>query len=154
MRRIRVLGMAVLGIVMTLGLVVTSGSPAQAANRMQIHEIYYNSPGPDDGSNSSLNHEWVQLHNTSGSRIKLTGWTLRDRCGCGHVYKFGTYTIKAHGYVKIHTGRGTNTQTDRYWGRSWYVWNNTGDRATLKNRSGTVIDRCSYTGTSRGYKIC
>jgi hypothetical protein len=146
MRRIRTAGMAVLGIVMALGLVVASSIPAQAAFRMQIYKIQYNSPGTDDGSNSSLNAEWVQLHNTSGSRIKLTGWTLRDNCGCGHVYKFGTYTIKAHGYVKIHTGRGTNTQTDRYWGRRAYVWNNTGDRATLKNRAGTVIDRCSYNG--------
>ncbi len=152
MRRIRVAGVAVLGIIMTLGLVVTPGSPAQAANRMQIHEIYYNSPGPDTGSNSSLNHEWVQLHNTSASRINLTGWTLRDKQS--HVYTFGTYTIKAHGYVKIHTGSGTNTQTDRYWGRHWYVWNNTGDQATIKNRTGTVIDQCSYTGTSLGYKIC
>jgi Lamin Tail Domain len=141
-----------LGLVIALGLAVTSGSPAQAANRMQIHEIYYNSPGSDSGSNSSLNHEWVQLHNTSGSRIKLTGWTLRDKQG--HVYTFGTYTINAHGYVKIHTGKGTNTQTDRYWGHSWYVWNNTGDQATLENRSDTVIDRCSYTGTSTGFKIC
>ena len=64
------------GLVMAVGLAVISGSPAQAANRMQIHEIFYNSPGSDTGSNSSLNHEWVQLHNTSGSRIKLTGWTL------------------------------------------------------------------------------
>jgi len=141
------------GLVIALGLAVTSGSPAQAANRMQIHEIYYNSPGSDTGSNSSLNHEWVQLHNTSGSRITLTGWTLRDKQG--HVYTFGTYTISAHGSVKIHTGKGTNTQTDRYWGHSWYVWNNTGaDQATLKNRSDTVIDRCSYTGTSTSFKIC
>jgi hypothetical protein len=28
--------------------------------------------------------------------------------------------------VKIHTGKGANSQTDRYWGRGWYVWNNTG----------------------------
>jgi hypothetical protein len=46
----------------------------------------------------------------------------------GHIYTFGTYTIKAHGYVKIHTGRGINTQTDRYWDRRWYVSNNTGIR--------------------------
>jgi len=144
--------MAMVGLVMPLGLVVTSGSPAQAATRMQIHEIYYNSPGPDTGSNSSLNAEWVQLHNTSGSRINLAGWTLRD--AQNHVYKFGTYTIKAHGYVKIHTGKGTNTQTDRYWGRSWYVWNNTGDTATLRGHLGGVIDQCGYTGTATGYKIC
>jgi hypothetical protein len=34
------------------------------------------------------------------------------------------------------------------------VWNNTGDQATLENRIDTVIDRCSYTGTSAGFKIC
>jgi Lamin Tail Domain len=119
---------------------------------MQIHKIYYNSPGKDTGSNWSLNHEWVRLDNTSGSRISLRGWTLQD--AAGHVYTFGAYTIDAYGHVKIRTGKGTNTQTNRYWGRSWYVWNNTGDTATLRNRAGTVIDRCSYTGSSTGYKIC
>jgi hypothetical protein len=117
MRRIRIAGMAVLGIVMTLGLVMASSVPAQAVNRMQIHKIQYNSPGRDTGSNRSLNAEWVQLHNRSASRINLSGWTLRDNCGCGHVYTFHNYTIRAHGYVKIHTGRGTNTQTNSSWGR-------------------------------------
>ena len=87
------------------------------------------------------------------SAINLpAGWTLRD--AQGHVYTFGTYTINAHGYVKIHTGKGTNTQTDRYQGRSWYVWNNTGDTATVKNQIGVVIDKCGYIGSAAGYKIC
>ena len=152
MRRIGFVMPGALALAMALGLVMTSASTALAAgHRIQIHEIYYNSPGSDTGSNSSLNHEWVQLHNTSGQRITLTGWTLRDQQN--HVYKFGTYKIKAHGYVKIHTGKGTNTQTDRYWGRSWYVWNNTGDQATVKNNNGNVIDRCAYSGGG-SYKIC
>ena len=67
---------------------------------MQISEIFYNSPGPDHGSNASLNAEWVLLHNTSGSRITMTGWTLRDG-GQKHTFTFGTYTIDAHGFVKI-----------------------------------------------------
>lgn len=141
---------AVLAFVMVLGL-ATSSSPAQAAPRIQIREIYYNPPGPDRGSNSSLNGEWVQLRNISGSRISLTGWTVRD--AQNHVYKFGTYSINAHGYVKIHTGKGANTQTNRYWGHSWYVWNNNGDTATLKNARSSVIDRCSYRGGG-SYKIC
>jgi len=141
-----------LALAMALGLVMTSGSAALAAgHRIQIYEIYYNPPGPDTHANSQLNREWVQLHNTSGQRITLTGWTLRDKQD--HVYKFGTYKIKAHGYVKIHTGKGTNTQTDRYWGRSWYVWNNTGDQATLKDNNSNVIDRCSYSGGG-SHKIC
>jgi len=143
MRRITALGTALAGIVMALGLVVMSGSPAQAASRMQISEIYYNSPGPDTASNSSLNAEWVLLHNTSGDRISMTHWTLHDG-GQKHTFKFGTFTIGPHGYVKIHTGKGSRTQTNRYWNLSWYVWNNTGDTATLKDTHGNVIDRCSY----------
>jgi Lamin Tail Domain len=149
MRRIVVLGIMVLGIVAMLAPV------AQASSRpVVIRKIYYNSPGPDLGSNSSLNAEWVKLHNRTGHRVTLTHWTLRDRAG--HVYRFGTYRIKAHGYVKIHTGRGHNTQTNRYWRRSAYVWNNNGDRATLKNANGTVKSRCSYSDPReiRAFKIC
>ena len=36
------------GLAMTLGFTMTSGAAAQAAtHRMQINEIWYNSPGPD-----------------------------------------------------------------------------------------------------------
>lgn len=144
MRKIMGLWAAALaGTAMALGLAVTSSSPALACCRMHITEIYYNSPGKDTGSNSSLNAEWVELHNTSGSPINLTHWILHDG-GQKHTFTFGTYTIDPHGYVKIHTGSGSRTQTNRYWNLSWYVWNNTGDTATLKDNHGNVIDRCSY----------
>lgn len=138
---------------LALGIVMGAGAPAQAAGfRLQIHEIYYNSPGPDRGGNASLNHEWVQLRNVSGSRISLANWTLRDKVG--HVFRFGSYSIKPHGSVTIHTGSGVGTQTDQYWNHSWYIWNNTGDTAILENQNGTVIDRCAYTGTSAGFTFC
>jgi len=139
-----------------LGMITMLGpAAAQAATPpVVIHEIYYNSPGRDTGSNPSLNAEWVQLHNSTGHRITLTHWSLRDRAG--HVYAFGTYRLPAHGSVKIHTGTGSNTQANRYWDHSWYIWNNDGDGATLKNASGTVISRCSYSdpGETRAFKIC
>ena len=56
--------------------------------------------------------------------------------------------------MKIHTGKGANTQTDRYWGKSWYVWNNTGDTATLRDARGRLLDRCTYKGKSQGYVFC
>jgi hypothetical protein len=49
---------------------------------------------------------------------------------------------------------GTGTQTDRYWNHSWYIWNNTGDTAALRNHNGTTIDSCTYKGTSQGYVFC
>jgi hypothetical protein len=132
---------------------VLGAAPAQAATSpVVIHEIYYNSPGPDHGSNSSLNAEWVQLRNRTSHAVTLTGWTLRDKAN--HVYRFGSYRLRAGGSVKIHTGKGSNTQANRYWGHSWYIWNNDSDRATLKNASGVVKSRCSYSNSSRSSKIC
>jgi hypothetical protein len=145
----------VLGIATMLGVVTILGPAAQASSSpVVIREIFYNSPGKDTGTNNSLNAEWVQLLNRTGHRITLTRWTLRDRAG--HVYRFGTYRLKAHGSVKIHTGKGANTQANRYWGRRAYIWNNNGDRATLKNASGIVKYQCSYSDPRevRAFKIC
>jgi hypothetical protein len=141
---------------MTLRMVTILGpTAAQAAPPpVVINKIYYNSPGADRGSNASLNAEWVQLHNTMGHRVTLTHWRLRDRAG--HIYRFGTYRLKAHGYVKIHTGTGSNTQTNRYWGHSGYIWNNDGDTATLKDANGNVRSRCSYSDPSETHasRVC
>ena len=107
---------ALLAAVAIAALTLLPSTPAlTAGHRIQINEIYYNSPGPDTGSNSSLNAEWVRLYNTSSSKISLTNWTLRD--AAGHVFKFAAYTLGAHSYVKIHTGHGTRTETNRYWNR-------------------------------------
>jgi hypothetical protein len=128
--------------------------PAAVAtgHRIQIREIYYNSPGPDTGSNASLNAEWVELHNTSSTKISLRNWTLRD--AAGHVFVFHRYSLGGHRYVKIHTGHGNGTRTDRYWNRNWYIWNNTGDTAKLEDNHGGRVDSCSYTGTSAGFVFC
>jgi hypothetical protein len=72
----------------------------------------------------------------------------------GHVYTFGSYTLGAGKYVKIHTGKGTNTSTDRYWGAGWYIWNNDKDTAYLKGPKGGTIDTCTYDNSGASYKIC
>jgi hypothetical protein len=125
---------------------------ATAGHRIQIHEIWYNSPGPDTGTNASLNAEWVELYNTSTTRISLKNWTLRD--AAGHVFVFHRYSLGGHRYVKIHTGHGTGSRTDRYWNSNWYIWNNTGDRAKLEDNHGGKVDSCSYTGTSAEHVFC
>jgi hypothetical protein len=141
----RVLVSGVVSALLLLGLTPASGAA------IRIVKIYFDSPGSDTGSNSSLNAEWIRLKNT-GSRGKyLTGWTIRD--ASGHVYVFGTYRLGAADRVTIHTGSGSNTSAHRYWRSDWYIWNNTGDTAKLKNRAGTLIDRCSYSGAG-DYKVC
>lgn len=132
-------------------LTATTPSPAQAAGHIYISRVQYDSPGTDTGSNTSINAEWVRITNSTSSKRTLTGWTLRDTSS--HVYKFPTTTLKAGASLRVHTGKGTNTATDKYWKLSYYVWNNTGDKATLKNRAGTVIDTCKW-GDGSGTTYC
>ena len=119
---------------------------------IRIVKIYYDSPGTDTGSNSSLNAEWIRIKNTGSKRRTLTGWKIRD--ASGHVYRFGRFRLRPGRTLTVHTGRGSNTARHRYWGRERYVWNNRRDTATLKNRRGSIVERCSYRSRSRDYKIC
>jgi hypothetical protein len=125
------------------GAALISLAPA-AFGAIKIDRIYFDSPGSDTGSNSSLNAEWIRLKNTGPSGRSLTNRTVRD--SAGHVYRFGTYRLGAGKTVMVHTGRGSNTARHRYWRQDAYVWNNDGDRARLKKPNGTTVDSCSYSG--------
>jgi hypothetical protein len=49
-------------------------TPAQAAPAtIYIYKVYYNSPGSDTGSNSSLNAEYVVIRNGDDSPHTITG---------------------------------------------------------------------------------
>jgi hypothetical protein len=134
----------------SIGLTSTSGGSSTGG--VAIKAIYFDSPGSDDGSNSSLNAEWVRLKNTTSTRKTLTGWTLHD--GASHIYPFPSFSLAAGGYVKVHTGSGSNTAGNLYWRSAGYIWNNTGDTATLRNANGTLIDQCSYTSSADPEALC
>jgi hypothetical protein len=128
-------------------------SPAEAANpTLHISYALPNSPGSDSGSNTSLNGEWVRIKNSSSTQsYTLTSWTVRD--ASSHVYTFGTYSLHPGESVTIHTGKGTNTHANRYWGRASYVWNNGGDTAYLKNSSSTTKDSCGWGSKADGATV-
>jgi hypothetical protein len=129
-----------------------SAVAASSTSGAKIIAIYFDSPGSDTGSNTSLNGEWVQIRNTTTTTKTLTHWTLRDKSN--HVYVFPTFTLRAGATAKIHTGRGTKTAANLYWGSRAYVWNNTGDTAYLKNANGTTRDTCSYATAAAPKKTC
>ncbi|MGW7519331.1 lamin tail domain-containing protein [Streptomyces sp. NPDC054796] len=133
-------------------LALTLAAPAQAASAVQFRYFRYDSPGSDRGGNSSVNAEYFTLKNVSSRSVSLKGYTVKD--SAGYKYTFGTFTLKSGKSVRVHTGKGTNKSTDRYWGRSWYVWNNSGDKATLRSASGSSLDTCSWSRTGSGYKNC
>lgn len=135
----------------SFALVMVS-APAEAASSIQVYKIYYDSPGSDSGSNTSLNAEYIQLKNHSSSAIQLQGYEIVDNAG--FTYTFPSYRISAGKTVKVHTGKGTKSAGHVYWGRSWYVWNNTDDKALVYKASGSFADSCSYNSSAVDYKMC
>ncbi|MFJ2056919.1 lamin tail domain-containing protein [Streptomyces sp. NPDC087908] len=125
---------------------------AQAAGSVHLYKIYYDSPGTDHRSNTSLNAEYVQIRNTTGAAVNLRGWTLTD--AANHKYTFGNYVLGKGKIVTVRTGRGTNSTANVYQNRGAYVWNNDRDTATLKKSNGARVDTCSYNSTRVDYKWC
>ena len=131
-------------------------TPAQAAPAtVYIYKVYFDSPGSDRGSNSSLNAEYVVIRNGDNVSHSVSGWTVRDKAG--HVYTFGNLRLGVGKQAIIHTGKGTSyttsASTHLYWGRGWYVWNNTGDKVILRRADGSLKDTCSYSGAG-SVKYC
>ncbi len=144
--------LAIAAVLGTAYLLSPAGArPARAAGCVLLYKAYFNSPGVDSGTNLSLNGEYVQVKNKCTSARNLTGWRVKD--AQGHVYTFGTFALKAGGIVTLRTGKGTNTSTTRYWGSQYYIWNNSGDTAYLRNAAGTTVDSCKFSG-SGSYVFC
>ncbi|MEA2506188.1 MAG: hypothetical protein QOH48_806 [Actinomycetota bacterium] len=128
-------------------LVIAGAATAQA--KVKFYSVQYESPGVDNGTNKSLNGEYATIRNYGTRTKNLRGWKLVDKRDTQRsiVYKFGRFRLRPGRSVRIHTGRGSNTRTDRYWGRSGlngYVWSDNHDTAYLKKRSGRLADSCSW----------
>ncbi|WP_434092417.1 lamin tail domain-containing protein [Streptomyces flaveolus] len=82
------------------------------------------------------------MTNNTRRTIDLDGWTLRDEDG--YRYTFDDYRLDDRSTVRVHTGRGRDTDTDVYQDRRHYVWDNRSDTATLRNDHGRFIDNESW----------
>lgn len=83
----------------------------------------------------SLTSEQVILTNLSG-QVNMAGWTMTD--GEGNQFTFPSLSLLSKGEVIVHTGRGTNTPTDLYWGQTEPRWAS-GKVAYLRDPTGKLI---------------
>jgi hypothetical protein len=123
-----------------------SATAEAASPSIMISYLYFDSPGSDTRSNTSLNKEYIRVTNTTAKPIQLQGWTIRDKAN--HVFTFKALTLGAKQSTYIHTGKGTDrkpAQADRYWQSGNYIWNNTGDTAYVRNTAGKTLDSCAFT---------
>ena len=117
----------------------TATPDATSDGRLRVAAINADAEGND---NENLNDEYVVLENTAGSDLSLAGWTVTDEAG--QTYTFGEVTLAPGERLTLHTGSGTDTATDVYWGRGGAVWNNGGDTVTVRDASGAVVAERGY----------
>ncbi|MBB4746995.1 lamin tail domain-containing protein [Actinoplanes lobatus] len=124
-----------------------------AVGSIQFTRIQYNAPGVDKKTNKSINGEYFRLTNKTKSTVNLKGWTVRD--AAGNLYRFtANYYLGAGKNVYVRTGKGSNTSSTRYWGKTKHVWNNGGDSALLRTGADKTIDTCKWTKPGSGYTNC
>jgi hypothetical protein len=103
---------------------VLTAVEANAAGTVYIYKVYFDSPGSDRGSNSSLNAEYVVIKNGDHVSHSVSGWTVRDKAGHRYTFPDG-FRLGAGKQAVIHTGDGSSYTTSAsrhmYWGREWYV---------------------------------
>lgn len=80
---------------------------------------------PEGNDNYRLNEEYITFQNTCSTTLNLDGWTVKD--AGTNTYTFNKLLLEPGSTVTLHTGRGTNDGSNRYWGRGTTVWNNDGD---------------------------
>jgi LysM repeat protein len=90
--------------------------------------------GVEDAGN--IEGESIRLLN-SGGEVSMAEWTLDD--GEGHVYPFPAFTFYTTGAVYVHTGSGSDTSIDLYWGLEEAILL-PGKVITLRDASGGIQD--------------
>jgi len=113
-----------------------------SGGNVMIETIHYDAAG-DEYDN--LNDEYVVLKNTGDAAVDVGGWTLSDEADHTYTIPSGV-TLDAGESITIHTGSGSNSESDLYWGQGAPVWNNGGDTATLRNNAGEEEDSYQYDG--------
>jgi len=127
--------------VAALAATLFAASPASAA--LNIKGVYVK---PSSfGSESPVNHEYIVIANTSAKKALLTGKSIKsDKLKA--TYRFPARYLCGGCSIRVYTGKGSNTTTKLYWGRTQPVWADGKDAAYLRSQSGAGIDRCGWGG--------
>jgi hypothetical protein len=138
-------------------------APGPALAKVEIRRIAFNPRGADSGTNEHVNREFIYLVNTGPRARGLRGWKIHDR-GRENVYRFRGVRLGPGDTLTLRSGRGDDgagvCDGDcpvfyyLHWNLRNYVWGNRGDVATLRNRSGRLVDRCRYGVEARSPKRC
>jgi len=91
----------------------------------------------------NLTDEYLVFENAADEPLDLSGWQVAD--AAGHTYTVPSGVRLAPGErMTLHTGDGTDTSTDRYWGSERPIWNNDGDTVLVTTDAGDRVLEEAY----------
>jgi hypothetical protein len=97
---------------------------------------------PPDGA-ADVNGETVTLRNDGLATVDITRWSLADASD-KNLFTFPSFVLPPGGIAVVHSGRGSPSGPDFYWGKTTGIWNDAGDTATLRDATGTTIGTYAY----------
>ncbi|WP_459192479.1 DUF4350 domain-containing protein [Halosimplex sp. J119] len=98
-----------------------------------------------DPDGDPIDDEYVAFTNDGDASIDLSGYTVADEAD--NSYTFDSLMLGPGETVKLYSGDGQDTATERYWGNSGVaVWNNGGDTVIVADPDGTTVIEESYSG--------
>jgi micrococcal nuclease len=108
------------------------------ASPLKIVRVEYDPPGDDT---LDLDQEYIAFQVlVAGS---LRGYAVEDESG--KHFDFPDRVYQKGQTITLHSGRGTDTATDLYWGVSGSaIWNNDGDTVKVLDPQGHVVESCNY----------
>ncbi|MFH5802038.1 lamin tail domain-containing protein [Haladaptatus sp. CMAA 1911] len=113
---------------------------SQSTGSLHLSEVHADAAG-DDADN--LNDEYLVLKNTESEPLNLGEWQLSDEADHRYTIPTGT-TLSPGEQITVHSGGGTNTNTDLYWNSGQPIWNNGGDTVIVVDTEGTTRLRETY----------
>jgi competence protein ComEC len=124
----------------TTTTVATDGGTTTTGGALALVDVHADAEGDD---RENLNDEYIILENTGSDTLDLSGWTISD--AADHTYTIPGGTTLAPGEtLTIHSGSGSDTALDLYWGSGTPIWNNGGDTVTVRNSQDDVVINETY----------
>jgi Flp pilus assembly pilin Flp len=99
-------------------------------------------PSAGKSGKSVTEDECVCFTSRESYAVDMTGWTVAD--SVEHSYTFPPLHVQPGASVRLHTGRGADSESDLYWGRGGGIWNDKGDTVYLRDAAGVLVDEYSY----------
>src|SRR5699024_3567243 len=105
---------------------------ANSTGSLALKTVHADAEGDD---RENLNDEYIVFTNTGSASLDISGWSVEDESSHAYTMPSGT-VLDAGATLTLHTGDGSDSGSDLYWGSGSSVWNNAGDTITVTTEQG------------------